>query len=58
MTTCAQIAQFEMAYQKSVTHEKNNFADIPSNLARYRSEDNFVWTIKLILWRTLLIARM
>jgi len=30
-------------------HEKNDFAEVSKNLARYRSEKNFVWTIKIIM---------
>jgi len=28
---------------------KKNFAEIFKNLAKYRSENNFVWTIKVII---------
>jgi len=30
-------------------HEKNSSAETPKNLARYRSENNFVWIIKVII---------
>jgi len=29
-------------------HEKNDFVEVSKNLARYKSENNFVWTIKII----------
>jgi len=30
-------------------HEKNGFAEISKNLTRHRSENNFVWIIKIIM---------
>jgi len=32
-----------------VVYEKNSFAKISKGLAGYRSENNFVWTIKIIM---------
>jgi len=31
-------------------HGKNGFAEKSKNLARYRSENNFVWIIKIIMY--------
>jgi len=30
-------------------HEKNGFAEVSKNLATYRSENIFVWIIKIII---------
>jgi len=30
--------------------KKNSFAEISKNLASYKSENNFVWIIKVILY--------
>jgi len=29
-------------------HGKNGFAEVSKNLVRYKSENSFVWTIKII----------
>jgi len=31
-------------------HGKYDFVEESKNLAGYRSENNFVWTIKIIMW--------
>jgi len=31
------------------SHEKKDFAEVSKNLTRYRSENNLVWTIKIIM---------
>jgi len=36
-------------YNNTKIHEKNGFAEVSKNLARYKSENNFVWTIKIIM---------
>jgi len=36
---------------------KNGFTEISKNLAKYKSENNFVWTIKIIM-RDTQLARM
>jgi len=33
----------------NITARKENFAEVSKNLARYRSENNFVWIIKIIM---------
>jgi len=39
------------AYKWTIlVHEKNDFTKVFINLARYRSEINFVWTIKIIMY--------
>jgi len=34
--------------QANLHGKKNSFAEESKNLARYRSENNFLWTIKII----------
>jgi len=33
----------------NITARKENFAEVSKNLTRYRSENNFVWIIKIIM---------
>jgi len=30
-------------------HEKNSFAEVSKNLTKYRSENNFVWLVEIIM---------
>jgi len=39
-------------------HGKNGFAEIFENLTKYRFENNFVWTIKILCRTFKLVARM
>jgi len=34
---------------KEISRGKNGFAKVPQNLTRYRSENNFVWIIKIFM---------
>jgi len=40
-----------------IARKENGFAEVSKNLARYRSENNFVWIIKIIRMLKL-VARM
>jgi len=37
------------ARDNQLLHGKNDFAKVSKNLAKYISENNFVWTIKIIM---------
>jgi len=39
-------------------HGKNGFAELSKIVVRYKSENNFVWTIKIIYRKLKLVARM
>jgi len=48
-----------MFIQILLVHKKNGFAEVSKkNLARYRFENNFVWTNKIIKWDIQTVAGM
>jgi len=43
------ILDIESKHVLRILHGKNGFAEVSKNLGKYRSENNFVWTIKIIM---------